>query len=152
MLSWLCFFLFWHNKIFITEDLSEEHLLAWRNQLSALKCAIVQTGGKKPWDKFFSKLTVPGYHCDGSLWMWFQDPGAVKEPPKLYISHHSSQQLYKTWRFIHFTAVIHHGLWLKNPTSNFCCVSPLFLQGVTSKSTLLFLDCFAVSDSFNTDK
>lgn len=37
-------------------------------------------------------------------------------------------------------------------TSRFPCVSPPSLQGETGKSTLIFLDCFKVSDSFNTAK
>lgn len=51
-----------------------------------------------------------------------------------------------------FTAVIHHGLWSGETTSHFPCLSSPSLEGEIGKSTLIFLDCFAVSDSFNTAK
>lgn len=97
-------------------------------------------------------LIVPGYHCDGSLHTWFQGPRAARKPPNLSISHQTSQQLHKTEDFVRFTAVIHHGLWSGKTTSHFPCLSSPSLKGEVGKSTLFFLDCFAVSDSFNTAK
>lgn len=45
----------------------------------------------------FSKLTVPGYHYDGSLWTWYQAPRTVNEPPNLSISCHSSYRKHEIW-------------------------------------------------------
>lgn len=63
------------------------------------------------------------------------------------ISHCSSWMRHESWYILlqSFTMAFDQG-------KHFPCVSLPSLQGETGKSTLIFLDCLALSDSFNTAK